>query len=113
MLNTDEKNWATYCHIAALAGVIFPLGNIIAPLIVWILKKEEYQMVDDQGKEVLNFQITAMLGVAISAIFMFAFIGFVFMLVIGVMVLIYTIKGIIRTSEGYLFSYPFTIKFIK
>jgi len=49
--NRDERMWAMFCHLSGLAGFIFPFGNIIAPLIIWLVKKEEYEFVNDQGKE--------------------------------------------------------------
>ena len=52
----DEKMWAMLTHISTFAVFVFPVGNIIAPLIIWLIKKDEFPLVDDQGKEVLNFQ---------------------------------------------------------
>jgi uncharacterized Tic20 family protein len=49
--------WAMFCHIAAFAFFIFPFGNILGPLVIWLIKKETYPFVDEQGKESLNFQI--------------------------------------------------------
>ena len=37
---------------------VFPLGNVIAPLVVWLMKKDQMPFVDDQGKEAINFQIS-------------------------------------------------------
>lgn len=113
MLSLNEKKWGTYCHVAAFAGLIFPLGNIIAPLVIWMLKKDEYQFVEDQGKEVLNFQITAMLALFIAGLLIIVFIGYVLMMAIVAVVFIYTIKGIVKTSEGQMYKYPFSIQFIK
>ena len=56
--NKDERMWGMFCHLAALAGFIIPFGNIIGPLIVWQIKKEEFPFVEDQGKESLKFQIS-------------------------------------------------------
>ena len=56
--NLDENKWAMFAHLAAFAGFLFPLGNIIGPLIVWLFKKDEFARVEDQGKESLNFQIS-------------------------------------------------------
>jgi hypothetical protein len=56
--DADKKarNWATFCHLAALAGFIgIPFGNILGPLITWLVKRNEYPLVDQQGKEALNF----------------------------------------------------------
>ena len=38
-ISKDERVWALLCHISAFACFVFPFGNIIAPLIVWVLKK--------------------------------------------------------------------------
>ena len=46
------------CHLSSLAGSVIPFGNIVGPLVVWLIKKDEYAFVDDQGKESLNFQIS-------------------------------------------------------
>ena len=37
----NEKTWGMLCHLAALAGFIgIPLGTIIGPLVVWLVKKK-------------------------------------------------------------------------
>ena len=47
----EERTWAMVCHLAALAGYIIPVaGNIVGPLIVWLMKKEQFALVNDQGK---------------------------------------------------------------
>ena len=57
-----EKQWGMFTHLAALAVFIgIPFGSIIGPLIIYLIKKDEYEFVNDQGKEVLNFQITWMI----------------------------------------------------
>jgi hypothetical protein len=63
-----NRNWAMGCHLAALALYIgIPFGNIFGPLIIWLIKKDEIPLVDEQGKESLNFQISLILyGVAIG-----------------------------------------------
>ena len=35
----DERTWAMLCHFSAFAGLIFPFGNFLAPLIIWLIKK--------------------------------------------------------------------------
>ena len=46
-VNKDENMWAMFCHLSALVGFVIPFGNIIAPLIIWTLKKDEYPHVND------------------------------------------------------------------
>jgi uncharacterized Tic20 family protein len=42
--------WAMLCHLSALSGFIIPFGSLIGPLVVWQIKKNQYPIVDDQGK---------------------------------------------------------------
>jgi uncharacterized Tic20 family protein len=58
----DERTWAMLCHLAALAGCLLPLGNILGPLAIWLLKKNESSFIDEHGKAALNFQITITLA---------------------------------------------------
>jgi len=57
----DERTWAMLCHLSALAGCILPLGNILGPLAVWLLKKDGSPFIDGHGRAALNFQITVSL----------------------------------------------------
>ncbi|MDD4550497.1 MAG: DUF4870 domain-containing protein, partial [Syntrophomonadaceae bacterium] len=129
-LGQQEKGWATGCHLAGLAILTgIPMANIIAPLIVWLIKKNEYEFVDLQGKEALNFQISMsiyagivfllfMLGIieASGGGLFFGYANFSLMslvFVIGLVDLIFAIIAGIKASNGEMYRYPLTIRFIK
>ena len=61
MITNHHKNIATLLHISALSQYIFPLGNYIAPIVLWSFKKDESDFVDQAGKNVLNFQLSLLL----------------------------------------------------
>jgi len=109
----DERMWAMLAHISAVAGFIFPFGNIIGPLLIWILKKEEFPFVDDQGKEALNFQISISIYVIISIILVFILIGIPILIIIGLFALIMTIIASISAYDGKAYRYPLTFRVIK
>ena len=108
----DEKNWAVFCHLAALAGFIIPFGNIFGPLVVWVIKKEEMPFVDHQGKEALNFQITFSIAMVISLILMIVVIGIFTSIVLGIAWIVIVVKAGLAVSEGKVYHYPFTVRFI-
>ena len=54
----EERTFAMLCHLLVFSGYFIPFGNIIGPLIIWIVKRDDHPLVNDQGKEVLNFQIS-------------------------------------------------------
>ena len=108
----DEKMWGMLCHLSALAGFVIPFGNIIAPLVIWILKKEEFPFVDDQGKEALNFQISLTIYFIAGAILLIVGIGFVILPIVAVFGLIMIIIASIKANDGEKYRYPITIRLI-
>lgn len=44
-------------HLSVLTYLVIPIGNIIIPLIFWILKRDKVVDLDDKGIRLLNFQI--------------------------------------------------------
>ncbi len=103
----QEKMWAMLCHIGAI------ILGFIAPLVIWLVKKDESPLVDDQGKESLNFQITMIIAFIVAGILMFVFIGFLLMPVLAIFNLIMVIIAGIKANDGEKYRYPVNIRFIK
>ncbi|MBI3042227.1 MAG: DUF4870 domain-containing protein [Betaproteobacteria bacterium] len=113
-VSKDEQNWAMFCHLAALSGFVIPLGNVLGPLVVWLIKKETMPLVDQHGKEALNFQITVLIAFVISALLTVVLIGFVLMFVVGIGALVLTIIAAVKISNGQFdYKYPLAIRLIK
>jgi uncharacterized Tic20 family protein len=109
----QEKMWAMLCHIGAFVGYIIPLGNIIVPLIFWSMKKEESSLVDDQGKESLNFQITMTIAYIVAGFLTVIVIGVPLLIGLGIFNLIMIIIAGIKANDGEKYRYPVNIRFIK
>jgi uncharacterized Tic20 family protein len=112
--NTNERLWAMACHLTGLVGYLgVPFGNIIAPLIIWTLKKEEFPLVDDQGKESLNAQISYSIYMLIAGVLMFVLVGFVLFPIIYVASLIFVLIAAVKANDGVRYRYPAIFRFIK
>ncbi len=109
----DERMWGMFCHLSALSGFIIPLGNLIGPLIIYSMKKEEYAFVADQGKESLNFQISVMIYLIAGGLISIFFVGFFLIGALILVSLILTVVASVRANDGEYYSYPLTIKFIQ
>ena len=110
----DEQNWAMACHLAALSGFLVPFGNIIGPLVIWLIKRGEMPLVDRHGKESLNFQITVAIAFLICIPLAFIIIGFLLMAIVGIGALILTIIATVKVSNGELeYKYPFALRLLK
>ena len=109
----EEKNWVLACHLSAFAMFVFPLGNVLAPLIIWLIKKDEFPLLDDQGKEALNFQISVTLYLFVAGILTIIVIGIPLLIALGIFDIVMIIIAAIKVSEGEKYRYPLTIRFLK
>ncbi|MFQ5952509.1 MAG: DUF4870 domain-containing protein [Candidatus Omnitrophota bacterium] len=109
----NEKTLAMFCHLGAFSGLLFPFGNFIVPLLIWLLKKEEYSLVDDQGKESLNFQISIFLYSVACFVLSFIFIGIPLLIALILFAMIQLIRASISANKGEKFRYPFCIRLIQ
>ena len=101
---SDEKTLALLSHVLTL---VFP---ILAPLIIYLVKKDESSFVTYHAKESLNFQIT--MFIICFALFI-TVIGILLIWVVGIIVAVLVIIATIRASEGKLYKYPVNFRFIK
>ncbi len=111
---TPERSWEVGCHLAGFSGFLTGLGWICGPLIVWLLKKDEYPSVDAHGKEELNFQISILIyyiGLFLAG-FLTCGITWFAMVALGVVHLIFMVIATIKASDGQLYRYPFIIRVI-
>ncbi len=113
----DERLWATLIHLGGLigtwsAGLGLPGGNVLIPLILWLIKREGSAFINDQGKEVLNFQITITIVALGCFVLSFLCIGIPMLIALGVYSLAIGILGSIKANEGVAYRYPFTLRLI-
>jgi uncharacterized Tic20 family protein len=111
-MTQEQKTWGMLAHLAAFAGLIIPLGNILGPLVVWLVKKDTMPFVDEQGKEALNFNITVFIAVLVSGLLTLILIGFLMLLVVGIAWIVLTIMAALKANEGVGYRYPFTLRLI-
>ncbi|MFC0678999.1 DUF4870 domain-containing protein [Lysobacter korlensis] len=119
--SAEARQWAMFAHLSALLGAVLTggWGCFIGPLIIWLVKKDAMPFVDDQGKEALNFNITAgAIYLALILLTLMTFgIGVIIAVPIGVVVfvvwLVLTIIAGVKANEGVAYRYPLTLRLIK
>ncbi len=113
-ISKDDRTWALVCHLAGFAAFTgIPFGNILGPLVVWLIKKDKSWFVNEQGKEALNFQISLTIYALVAAILIFVLVGIPLLFVLGIGWLILMILAAIKANEGISYRYPLTLRFIK
>lgn len=111
--NPESRMWAMLAHLSALSGFVIPFGNIIGPLIIWLIKRDEMSFVDDQAKEALNFNISITIYALISAILIVVVVGFLMLAVLGIVWLVFAIVAAVKANEGTAYRYPLTLRLVK
>ena len=104
----QARTWNMLCHLSALAAFIgIPFGNILGPLIIWQIKKNEFPSVEIHGKAALNFQITVTIAAGVSAVvavvlsfFCIGYLLFPLVILIGLAGLVFAIIAAIKASNG-------------
>jgi len=112
----DARMWAMFCHlggVCAFLPILPVLGGIIAPLVIWQMKKDAFSFVDEQGKEAANFQISVLLYAFVAGLLCFACIGAGLLVVVYILDVIFLVIAAIKANDGVHYRYPLTIRFIK
>jgi hypothetical protein len=111
----QARGWAMVCHLSGFAKyTAIPFANIIAPLVLWQLKKDAHPLIDDQGKEALNFQISMTLYVIVGVALIFClFIGIPVLAALAVVDVVLMVVAGLKANAGEFYRYPLTIRLIK
>ncbi|MBI1344892.1 DUF4870 domain-containing protein [bacterium] len=111
----EDRIWAMLCHLASFVTFI-PFGNIVAPLVIWMMKRDSSPLVADQGKEALNFQITMVIGYAVAIVLFFTVVlipvSILMLVVLPIWHLVLTIIAAIKCYDGQLYRYPLTLRLV-
>lgn len=54
----EVRQWAMFLHFSLLAGYVVPLAGLVAPIIIWQVKKADLPELDAHAKIVLNWLIS-------------------------------------------------------
>ncbi|MCD9098433.1 DUF4870 domain-containing protein [Luteimonas fraxinea] len=118
--SAEERQWGLFGHLAALTGLFTGgIGNIVGPLVIWLIKKDTMPFAADQAREALNFNITLLIvGVVLLLITLVTFgLGVVLTMPIGLLLgiawLVMTIVGAMKANDGVAYRYPFALRLIK
>jgi uncharacterized Tic20 family protein len=119
-MDEQAQSWAMWCHLASLANFVLPsLGNIIGPLVVWLIARDRHPFIDDQGREALNFQITMTIALWLSAliagILTCVLIGLLLWPLVGLIWIYSVVMPIVaglQAKEGGLYRYRYNFRFL-
>lgn len=102
-----------FCHLASFVGYFIPFGNILGPLVLWLIKRDTMPFVESEGKESVNFQISMTIYILVSAVLLFFCIGLPMIIALAVFDIVVVIMACMEASKGRSYKYPICIRFIQ
>ena len=125
-LTTTEssKTWEVFAHLSALSILLaIPFGNVLGPLVVWLIKRNDSPSVEVHARAALNFHLSwslyALVAVAITTALLFVIVGFLLIPVLAValpfaygIALICSIIAAVKAGNGQWFEYPLSLKLV-
>lgn len=57
----QDTGIATLIHLSVLTKYIFPFMGIITPILIWKTRNQEDEFIDQNAKNVINFQISTLI----------------------------------------------------
>lgn len=109
----SARNLAAGIHLASFAGFVLPLGNLLVPLIVWLAVQGRDQMVDDQAREALNFQLSMLIYLVVGGVLFLLFLGMIIVLGVIVAEIVCPILAARSIRRGVPYSYPFALRIVR
>lgn len=112
-LSTSDRMWAAGAHLSALLMYVTGILHIIAPLIIWIWKRDSNRFVAQEALEALNFNISITIYSFVAFLLCFVLIGFPILFAIPVFQIACIIVAGVTAGDGRPFRYPLTFRFVR
>lgn len=107
----ELRLWSTLLHLSLLAGFVIPLGGLVVPIVIYLVKKDDVPGLEPHWHVVVNWLLSALIYGIISVILMLVVIGIFLLWALGLLALIFPIIGAIKANDGQVWSYPLSIRF--
>ncbi len=109
IISPEERGLAACTHLAGLAGYVIPLGGVIVPIIIWMVKSDSAAIVGI-AKQALLLNVIVFVPILGTAVLWITIILIplvvLFWIVLGIAALALPIVGAVKASQGDYYRYP-------
>jgi len=106
--SSSERAYALMTHLAPLVGFAalggVPGVSVIAPLILWQIRKKDSPFLDDHGREAVNFQISLLI-ISIASCGILWLPAIIFSVITNIM-------AAVAANKGEFYRYPCCIRLL-
>lgn len=109
----SDRTYAVFMHLMLPIATFTVLPIVLGPLVMWLIRKNESPFINDHGKEALNFNISVLIYIILSALLVpLCGIGFFAMGAVWVLAFVFSIIAAISANHAEFYRYPACIRII-
>jgi len=108
-----ENSFCMLMHLSLFAGVVVPGAGLVLPIVMWVTNKDESPVIDQHGKNILNFMISMFIYAMVSAILIIVVVGILTLIAVVVVSIVFPIIATVKANDGKYWPYPLCIRFFK
>jgi uncharacterized protein len=105
----ENRTMAALTHLSGLAGYIIPLGGVLVPIIIWMVKKD-VPLISAIARQAIVLNVVVFVAFCVGWILLLTLILFpvsiLIWCVVGIAAVALPIMGAMKASDGIYFRYP-------
>jgi uncharacterized Tic20 family protein len=109
--SANDRLWSVLCHLSYFFG--FAVLSFLFPLVVYLVMRDDSPYVTHHAREALNFHISIVIYFICCIPFCFILLGIPLLIAVAVTGLVCSIVAAVKASDGVLYRYPITIRFVR
>ncbi|ELZ42893.1 hypothetical protein C471_02835 [Halorubrum saccharovorum DSM 1137] len=94
--------------LAALSHASALVASFLGPLLFLILADDDDELVKQNAKNSLNFQLIVFIAMVVSALLTVVLVGFLLLPLIRLIDLVLVLIATLKANDGQVYSYPYT-----
>ena len=109
VIAAQDRTLAMLTHLSGLAGYIIPLGGVLVPIIIWVVKKDDRVIAAIAKQAVLLNVAVFVCGLALALLMLTVIlipVTFLGWAVLGLIAVILPVVGAVKASDGEYYTYP-------
>ena len=109
----QDRQLLVMTHLSQLLCFVTGFGSLIVPLILWATQKDKVYQMNEQGKEIINFQISLIIyAILCIPLILLLGLGILGLIGLGILSLVLPVINAIKASNGESPKYPLSLHFI-
>jgi len=109
----QTRMWGMFLHLSVFAGYAVPIAGLLAPIVIWQIKKDELPLIDEHGKNLMNWLLSLLVYTIACVLLSFLFVGIPLLFLLALLSVVFPIVAGIKANNGEVWKYPLSIEFLK